>query len=127
MRRTIRILLWAILITASIGIAGASKATAQTGSVPDSPTTQPAPSGDASEVCNSRLLKALDGLDRAEAVIATLQDQHKADQKLNAKNDDIIANRDKTIADQDKLIKQYEKRKGTTVSFLFGLIKIRSN
>ncbi len=39
----------------------------------------------------------------------------------------VIARKDETIAEQAKLIAIYEKRKGTRISFLFGLIKITKN
>lgn len=129
MRKGKLIWLATILIGLWIGTAGATRATAQTASAPGSQTTQPARSGDSGAddgaVCNSRLLKALDALDRSEALIKTLQDQHVTDAKLIAKDDEIHAKDQKTIVDQDAVIKTYEKRKGTTVSFLFGLVKIR--
>jgi hypothetical protein len=47
--------------------------------------------------------------------------------KLHSVDKQIIANKDDTIDQQGKLIAIYEKKKGTTISFFFGLVKIKKN
>ncbi len=64
-------------------------------------------------------------LDQSIAEVKALKDKAAALEELNRLNREIIAKKDETIAEQAKLIGVYEKRKGTTISFFFGLIKIR--
>jgi regulator of replication initiation timing len=47
--------------------------------------------------------------------------------KLHSVDKQIIANKDDTIDQQGKLIAIYEKKKGTTISFFFGFVKIKKN
>jgi hypothetical protein len=93
--------------------------TAQTrpeGSAPDSRTIQ---------VANERLAKTLDALEKSEALNKTLEALVEKQNQLLALNDEIIKKKESIIADQADLIAIYEKRKGTTISFFFGLIKFR--
>jgi hypothetical protein len=79
-------------------------------------TTQVVP--DSETVCNQRLEKVLTDLDKADSVIAT----QAAEIESRKRKDLVDAG---VIQQQDKLIALYEKQKGTTISFLWGLIKIR--
>jgi hypothetical protein len=76
---------------------------------------------------NQRLEKVLDALEQAEKVVEILQAEILNRQKLAKLNEDLIVKKDEIISNQTKLIGEYERRKGLTVSFLFGLIKIRKN
>lgn len=66
-------------------------------------------------------------LDQSIAEVRALKAKAAALEELNDLNTQIIAKKDETIAEQKKLIEIYEKRKGTRISFLWGLIKIRKN
>lgn len=66
-------------------------------------------------------------LDQSIAEVRALKAKAAALEELNDLNKQIIAKKDETIAEQKKLIEIYEKRKGTRISFLWGLIKIRKN
>lgn len=66
-------------------------------------------------------------LDQSIAEVRALKAKAAALEQLVAIQKDIIARKDEQIAEQAKLIAIYEKRKGTTISFFFGLIKIRKN
>jgi flagellar motility protein MotE (MotC chaperone) len=66
-------------------------------------------------------------LDQSIAEVRALKAKVTALEQLVGLDNQILAKKDETIADQKRLIDIYEKRKGTTVSFLFGLIKIRKN
>jgi len=66
-------------------------------------------------------------LDQSTAEVRALKSQAAALEKLNAINGEIAAKKDEQIAEQKKLIAVYEKRKGTKISFLFGLIKFTKN
>jgi len=66
-------------------------------------------------------------LDQSIAEVRALKAKAAALEQLAGIQKDIIARKDEQIAEQAKLIAIYEKRKGTTISFLFGLIKIRKN
>lgn len=66
-------------------------------------------------------------LDQSIAEVRALKAKAAALDQLVAIQKDIIARKDEQITEQAKLIGIYEKRKGTTISFLFGLIKIRKN
>lgn len=48
-------------------------------------------------------------------------------EKLVEIQNSILAKKDEEISEQKKLIAIYEKRKGTKISFLFGLIKFTKN
>jgi hypothetical protein len=76
---------------------------------------------------NQRLEKVLDALEQAEKVVEILQAEILNRQKLAKLNEDLIVKKDEIISNQTKLIGEYERRKGLTVSFLFGLVKIRKN
>lgn len=62
-------------------------------------------------------------LDQSIAEVRALKQKAAALEQLNAINKEIIAKKDEQIAEQKKLIDIYEKRRGTRISFLFGLIK----
>lgn len=66
-------------------------------------------------------------LDQSIAEVRALKAKTAALDQLRSLDAEIIGKKDVTIGEQKKLIDIYEKRKGTTVSFLFGLIKIRKN
>jgi phage-related minor tail protein len=100
-----------------INIAGQTRDDA---SAKSSPTTQAA-----DEVCNQRLAKTLDALEAAELTVKLQQAALEAQQKLAEANEKIIAKKDEIIENQADLLKIYEKEKGVTVSFFFGLLKIR--
>ena len=90
------------------------------GSAKSTPKIRPA-----DDVCDQRLAKTLDALEAAEAAVKTLQAAIAAQNKLAEINDAVIAKKDEIIKSQSDLIKTYEKEKGLTVSFFFGLLKIR--
>jgi hypothetical protein len=48
-------------------------------------------------------------------------------EKRTAIDDAIQKKQSETIDQQGKLIAIYEKKKGTTISFFFGLVKIKKN
>jgi hypothetical protein len=77
------------------------------------------------QVANERLAKTLDALEKSEALNKTLEALVEKQNQLLALNDEIIKKKESIIADQADLIAIYEKRKGTTISFFFGLIKFR--
>lgn len=62
-------------------------------------------------------------LDQSIEEVRALKAKVSALESLRSINNEIIAKKDEQIADQAKLIAIYEKRKGTTLSFFFGLIK----
>lgn len=64
-------------------------------------------------------------LDQSIAEVRALKAKVAAVEQLAAVRSEIIDRKDQVISEQKKLIDQYEKRKGTTLSFLFGLIKFR--
>ncbi len=76
-------------------------------------------------IANQRLSKALDALDKAERLIATLDAEIAARKRLDAVNEEILAAKNAVIAEQVKLIEIYKKQSGRKISFLFGLVKIR--
>jgi hypothetical protein len=95
-----------------------------------SSTAQTRPEDSASDsrtiqVANERLAKTLDALEKSEALNKTLEALVEKQNQLLALNDEIIKKKESIIADQADLIAIYEKRKGTTISFFFGLIKFR--
>jgi hypothetical protein len=118
-----RTLIKLLMISTMFCAATAINTRAQTrddASAKSSPKIQPA-----DDVCDQRLAKTLDALDAAEATVRTLQALIEAQNKLAETNDAVIAKKDEIIKSQSDLIKTYEKEKGLTVSFFFGLIKIR--
>ena len=62
-------------------------------------------------------------LDQSERELKATRQVLEGYKKLAAVNEQIIQQKDLIIAEQKKLIDMYEKQKGTTFSFLFGLIK----
>lgn len=63
-------------------------------------------------------------LDQSIEEVRALKKKAAALEELTALQKQIIERKDEVIAEQKKLIDVYEKRKGTRISFLFGLIKI---
>lgn len=121
MLKTILIRLCIILIlfcaATAINIAGQTR---ETVSAKNSPPTQAA-----DDICNQRLAKTLDALEAAESAVKTMQATIEAQRKLTEINEMLIAKKDEIIKNQAELLKIYEKEKGVTVSFFFGLLKIR--
>lgn len=66
-------------------------------------------------------------LDQSIAEVRALKAKIAVLEQLVALDERIIAKKDDAIADQAKLITMYEKRKGTELSFLWGLIKFRKH
>lgn len=66
-------------------------------------------------------------LDQSIAEVRALKAKTTSLEQLRVINNEIIGKKDEQIAELKKLIEIYEKRKGTTISFFFGLIKIRKN
>lgn len=115
----IRLLIISAIFCAAIAI-NIKAQTQENGSVKSFPTTQAA-----DDVCNQRLAKTLDALDAAESTIKTLQVVIEAQNKLAEINDRLVVKKDEIIKSQNDLIKTYDKEKGITISFFFGLLKIR--
>jgi hypothetical protein len=75
--------------------------------------TVPATNGVAStadDVCEQRLLKALDALDKAEKALAFATSEIDARVRLDALKDQLIAVKDTIISAQDELIKRLQKK-----------------
>jgi hypothetical protein len=103
----------AIFTALLIAIALHSTATAQTVSASGSRTTVPVTSGAASttdDVCEQRLLKTLDALDKAEKALAFAVNEIDARAKLDALKDQLIGVKDLIISSQDELIKRLQKK-----------------
>ena len=99
---------------ALIGTALHSTATAQTVSASDFPTIAPATNGAArasDDVCEQRLLKALDALEKAEKALGAARSEIDARKKLDSLKDQWIAVKDLIIQEQDKLIKLLQSQK----------------
>lgn len=79
----------------------------------------------ADDVCSQRLTKTLDALEAAEATVRTLQAAIEAQDKLAEIHDRLVGRKEEIIKSQSDLIKNYDKEKGVTISFFFGLLKIR--
>ena len=78
-----------------------------------------------SDLCEQRLLKALDALEKAERLVTALEAENAALRRLNAVNEQILVAKETVISEQIKLIEIYKKQSGRKISFLFGLVKIR--
>ncbi len=79
----------------------------------------------ADDICNQRLAKTLDALEAAESAIKSLQMTIEAQQKLAEINNEIITKKDELTKNQSDLLKIYDREKGTTISFFWGLLKIK--
>lgn len=129
MPKSILIKLFLILTVLLIGVATNTQAQTPTNDT----VTASRMMSDATEceknlrLVNQRLEKVLDALEQAEKVVEILQAEILNRQKLAKLNEDLIVKKDEIISNQTKLIGEYERRKGLTVSFLFGLVKIRKN
>jgi hypothetical protein len=112
-QRKTQMKLLAIFAILLIATALHSTATAQTVSASDSRMTVPATNGVAStadDVCEQRLLKALDALDKAEKALAFATSEIDARVRLDALKDQLIAVKDTIISAQDELIKRLQKK-----------------
>jgi hypothetical protein len=83
------------------------------------PKTAAASADDLKE-CTQMLDQTLDELKALKGYAASLE-------KRTAIDDAIQKKQSETIDQQGKLIAIYEKKKGTTISFFFGLVKIKKN
>jgi chromosome segregation ATPase len=70
--------------------------------------------------CTQMLDQTLDELKALKAYAASLEKKSSIDEAIEKKQAE-------TIASQGKLIAIYEKKRGTTISFFFGLVKIKKN
>lgn len=131
--KPIRTLPGVILIVLAGLIPALSQETPRTSSAENSAATVRATSGGndtratpaTDDVCEQRLLKTLDALDKAERVIAALEAEIAARKRLDAVNEEILAAKTAVIAEQAKMIDLLRKQTGRKVSLFFGLVKIR--
>lgn len=131
--KTTRIWHAAISIILFAAIPTLSQETPRTNTVAGSARTVPASSGGnvtaissaTDDVCEQRLLKALDALEKAERLVAALDAEITSRKKLDAVNAEILKAQDTVIDEQAKLIEILRKQTGRKISFLFGLVKIR--
>ena len=114
---TRRIAIWALCLVLTAAAATAISAQSNAGGAT---TTQTTASADDLRDCAQML-------DQSIAEVRALKAKAAALEQLAGIQREIIARKDEQIAEQAKLIAIYEKRKGTTISFFFGLIKIRKN
>jgi hypothetical protein len=66
-------------------------------------------------------------LDQTLDELKTLKSYAASLEKKSAVDDAIEKKQAETIDQQGKLIAIYEKKKGTTISLFFGLVKIKKN
>lgn len=115
MRRQLQITLLTLCTILTLGIAVHSQETPINGSVSASqPTVRASSTSDCFkdlEIANARLLKALDGLDKAGGVIASFQAEREAYKRLLDLDKQLLAVKDLIIAEQDKMIKLLGKPK----------------
>lgn len=132
MNRT-RTLHAALLMTLCV-LTATVTATAQiskTGSAGNSAPIQVATNGErptaaiCDEICEQRLAKSLDALEKAERLIAALEGELAARKRLDDVNAEIIETKNALISEQAKLIGLLKKQSGRKISFFFGLVKIR--
>lgn len=131
--KPIRTLPGVILMILAALIPALSQETPRTSSAENSAATVRATSGGndipatraTDDVCDQRLLKTLDALDKAERVIAALEAEIAARKRLDAVNEEILAAKDAVIAEQAKMIGLLKKQTGRKVSLFFGLVKVR--
>lgn len=104
--RTLRIKLLMLFTIALIVTVGHSRATAQISSVPDSRATALVSSGESpirpsatDDVCEQRLLKALDALDKAEKALGAAVNEIDARKRLDGLKNELLAAKDQYIAD----------------------------
>ncbi len=118
-----KILIWQFLILITVFGLTAINSKAQmpqNASVNDSRLIQPV----SDDVCDNRLAKTLDALEKAEGVIKSLQAEAEARRRLDAVNDEIITAKDAVIIEQKKLIVILQKQSKRKISILFGIIKV---
>ena len=77
------------------------------------------------DVCEQRLLKTLDALEKTERLVSALEAENAAIRRLNAVNEQILTAKETIIGEQVKLIEIYRKQSGRKISFFFGLVKVR--
>lgn len=66
-------------------------------------------------------------LDQSIAEVRAMKAYAAQLEKLAGVQSAIIAKKDEQILEQKRLVEIYEKRRGTKLSFLFGLIKFTKN
>jgi thiamine biosynthesis protein ThiC len=118
MRQTIQIKLLMIFTIALISIALNSTARAQINFAGDSAKTALAPNGgtstnagsNAQDVCEQRLLKTLDALDKAEKALSFAVMEIGARKNLDALKDQVLAVKDLIIAEYQKLVEVKDKK-----------------
>jgi predicted transglutaminase-like cysteine proteinase len=109
----IQTLLITILLILCGAILTATQAQAQTtNSAPDSQTTRAAPNGEECAVCNKRLEKTLDALDKSERLSVAKDEQIKVRDERESVNVALLKKKDEIIAAQEKLLKLAQKKTG---------------
>ncbi len=112
MLRRLQITLLTLCTILTLGIAAHSQETLTNGSVSATqPTVRASDCFKDLEIANARLLKALDGLDKADGVIASFQAEREAYKRLLELDKQLLAIKDLIIAEQDKMIKLLGKPK----------------
>jgi hypothetical protein len=106
-----------ILSTAILLLATATSAQSVESSAKSIPTT---PNADDLKDCTQMLDQTLDELKQLKTYAASLEKKSAIDEAIEKKQGE-------TIDQQGKLIAIYEKKKGTTISLFFGLVKIKKN
>lgn len=76
-------------------------------------------------MCDQRLAKTLDALEKAEKLIAALDAEIAARKRLDEVNGQLLVSKEAIIAEQSKMIEILRKQTGRKISFLFGIVKIR--
>src|SRR4051812_29413871 len=104
----------AILITVSVLTAISSAQTPASASANTFPTTQAA-----DDVCNQRLNKVLDALDRAEALIASLERVITAQDARDKAKDEVISSKTDQIKSRDERIETLSALKCDTTTLFF--------
>ncbi len=75
---------------------------------------QPPSCEDSLKVAESRLLKVLDALDKAEQLLVFKDREIEARKRVDAVNNELLAIKDLIIAEQSKLINVLQKNKNST-------------
>ena len=107
-----------IFATALIVTAAALMAAGQTVSAPDSRVTAPASNGvahagsnaNSQDLCEQRLLKTLDALDKAEKALGQALNEIEARKNLDALKDQLIGVKDLIISEYQKLVEVKDKK-----------------
>lgn len=128
-----RQILMKLLISSTLALTGTavhSQVIAPSGSAADSLATVRVQGGDSTiptssvdDICEQRLLKAMDALEKAEKALGFAQDEIAARARLDALKDQIIAVKDIIIQQQDVLIKRLSKNDTGFKARLISLLK----